>query len=98
MNLFKKLLLLPKCIQKLITNFTFLVSGAHCPSKPDVLVRGRSEMHISWKPPEVPQGKLTRYDLAMNGDVIYSGTDLHYTVLRLRPDTEYTFIVSKCVH
>ena len=72
----------------------FAISGAHSPSKPEVLVRGRSEIYVSWRSPEVPQGKLNRYDLLMNGDVIYSGTDLHHTALRLRPDTEYTFIVS----
>ena len=60
-----------------------------------MLVRGRSEIHITWKPPEVPQGKLTRYDLSMNGEVIYAGTDLHFTAIRLKPDTEYVFIVSQ---
>ena len=57
-------------------------------------VRGRFELHISWKPPEVPLGKITRYDVKMNGDIVYSGMELHYAVRRLRPDTEYVFTVS----
>ena len=58
-------------------------------------VRGRFELHVSWKPPEVPLGKITRYDVKMNGEVIYSGMDLHVDARRLRPDTEYTFTVAQ---
>ncbi|KAK7489771.1 hypothetical protein BaRGS_00018953, partial [Batillaria attramentaria] len=50
--------------------------GAHAPSKPHVQVMGRNEMHVTWDPPEVPLGRITRYDLSMNGKNIYSGTDL----------------------
>lgn len=71
--------------------------GAHAPSKPEVTVRGRNEMHVAWKAPEVPLGRITRYDVTMNGEVIYSGTDLHYVARRLKPDTDYTFIVSEHV-
>ncbi|KAK3087329.1 hypothetical protein FSP39_004729 [Pinctada imbricata] len=67
--------------------------GAHAPSKPHVQVLGRNELHITWDSPEVPLGRITRYDLLMNGKIIYSGTDLSYTVRRLTPDTEYSFVV-----
>ncbi|KAJ8300108.1 hypothetical protein KUTeg_021627 [Tegillarca granosa] len=46
--------------------------GAHAPSKPMVQVLGRNEIHISWHPPEVPLGRITRYDVIMNNKVIYS--------------------------
>ena len=72
-------------------------SGAHAPTKPEVTVRGRFELHISWKPPEVPLGKITRYDVKMNGEIIHSGMELHYDVRRLRPDTEYVFTVSAAI-
>nr|KAG5701745.1 hypothetical protein BaRGS_004347 [Batillaria attramentaria] len=55
---------------------------------------GRNEMHVTWDPPEVPLGRITRYDLSMNGKNIYSGTDLAFSALRLTPDTEYTFVVT----
>ncbi|KAL3870808.1 hypothetical protein ACJMK2_038848 [Sinanodonta woodiana] len=67
--------------------------GAHAPSKPNIHVLGRNEIHLSWDPPEVPLGRFNRFDILMNGKVIYSGTDLNFTVRRLTPDTEYTFVV-----
>lgn len=67
--------------------------GAHAPSKPHVQVLGRNELHITWEPPEVPLGRITRYDVLMNGKIIYSGTELSHTVRRLTPDTEYSFVV-----
>ena len=57
-------------------------------------MRGRFELYISWKPPEVPLGKITRYDVKVNGDTMYSGMALHYDACRLRPDTEYAITVS----
>ena len=71
----------------------FILSGAHAPAKPEVTVRGRNELHVSWKPPENPLGKTTRYDVRLNGEVMYSGMDLHYVVRRLKPDTEYVVTV-----
>ncbi|KAK0065997.1 Usherin [Biomphalaria pfeifferi] len=67
--------------------------GAHCPGKPNIQVLGRNEMHITWDPPEVPMGRITRYDVVSNGKVIYSGTDLSFSARRLTPDTEYTFTI-----
>ncbi|XP_060068103.1 uncharacterized protein LOC132548269 [Ylistrum balloti] len=68
--------------------------GAHAPSKPHVQVIGRNEIHITWDPPEVPLGRITRYDLIMNSQCIYSGTDLSFTARRLTPDTEYAITVT----
>ena len=68
--------------------------GAHAPSKPDIVVRGRNELHISWRPPEMPLGRFFRYDLVMNSEVIYSGTGQHFVARRLKPDKEY--IVQVC--
>ncbi|XP_012943028.1 uncharacterized protein LOC101845718 [Aplysia californica] len=39
-------------------------------------------------------GRITRYDVSMNGKIIYSGTDLSCGARRLTPDTEYTFVVT----
>ncbi|XP_074654877.1 uncharacterized protein LOC141908654 [Tubulanus polymorphus] len=69
-------------------------TGAHAPAKPNVSVLGRHEVHVSWDTPENPLGKINRYDLSVNGKVVYSGTDLAFNVRRLNPDTEYTFMVS----
>ncbi|CAG5115519.1 unnamed protein product, partial [Candidula unifasciata] len=68
--------------------------GTHAPSKPQVQVLGRSEVHVSWEPPQLPLGRITRYDVSMNGKIIYSGTELSCSVHRLTPDTEYCFVVT----
>ncbi|KAH9512444.1 hypothetical protein Btru_039590 [Bulinus truncatus] len=68
--------------------------GAHAPGKPNVQVLGRNEIHITWDPPEVPMGRITRYDVTMNGKIIFSGIDLSCSARRLSPDTEYTFTVT----
>lgn len=70
------------------------ILGAHAPSKPHVQVLGRNELHVTWEPPEVPLGKINRYDLMMNNRAIYSGTEHSYTARRLIPDTEYNCVVS----
>ena len=77
----------------LIVVLLLCVPGAHAPSKPEVFVLGRKELQVSWKSPEVPLGRISRYDLSVNGEVVYSGTDLYYSVRRLKPDTEYIFMV-----
>ncbi|XP_038045583.1 fibronectin type III domain-containing protein 1-like isoform X2 [Patiria miniata] len=67
--------------------------GKHAPGKPSLTVRGRSEIHVTWTPPEFPLGRLHRFELTQNGKVIYSGTELSYTAHRLTPNTEYKFTV-----
>ncbi|XP_053381266.1 uncharacterized protein LOC123564877 isoform X2 [Mercenaria mercenaria] len=67
--------------------------GAHAPSKPHVNVIGRNELYVSWVAPEVPLGRLNRYDVIMNDKIIYSGNDLNLPVRRLVPDTEYNFVI-----
>lgn len=68
--------------------------GAHAPSKPNLHVIGRNEIHVSWDAPEVPLGKITKYELNMNGKQIFMGMEMSFTSRRLKPDTEYTFTVS----
>ncbi|XP_070532049.1 uncharacterized protein [Ptychodera flava] len=67
--------------------------GQHAPEKPSLTVRGRSEIFVSWDHPELPLGRLHRFELTQNGKVIYSGTDTSFTARRLKQDTEYVFTV-----
>ena len=48
---------------------------------------------VRWQPPQVITGKLTRYELMMNGRCVYSGLADNYQVNLLKPDTEYSFVV-----
>ena len=56
-------------------------------------VVGRNELYVTWGAPEVPLGRLNRYDVIMNDKIIYSGNDLNLPIRRLVPDTEYCFVV-----
>ncbi|XP_033096013.1 uncharacterized protein LOC117100434 isoform X3 [Anneissia japonica] len=67
--------------------------GKHAPGKPILNVRGRNEIHLTWLPPEFPLGRLHKFEITLNGKVVYSGTDLSFTARRLVPNTEYTFKV-----
>ncbi|XP_071501940.1 uncharacterized protein [Diadema antillarum] len=68
--------------------------GKHAPRKLTLTSRGRSQIHVTWAPPEFPLGRLYRFELTTNSKVVYSGTDLSYTVKQLTPNTEYSFTVS----
>ncbi|XP_063966390.1 uncharacterized protein LOC129277460 isoform X2 [Lytechinus pictus] len=67
--------------------------GKHAPSKPTLTARGRSQIHVTWAPPDFPLGRIYRFEVTMNSKVVYSGRDLSFTVKQLTPNTEYTFTV-----
>jgi hypothetical protein len=67
--------------------------GDTLPEKPVFGLVGRREILVRWQPPQVINGRLTRYDLNMNGKCVYSGVALEHQVVMLRPDTEYKFQV-----
>jgi hypothetical protein len=67
--------------------------GDVTPDRPNFGLIGTREVLVRWQPPEVVTGKLTRYELSMNGKCIYSGVALEHQVTMLKPDTEYRFEV-----
>ncbi|KAF7254850.1 hypothetical protein EG68_08737 [Paragonimus skrjabini miyazakii] len=69
--------------------------GICWPSKPMVTVLGRSEVTVSWEPPKLTPGRITRYEVYLNRKKtpVYSGTAHHCRLIGLRPDTEYSFVV-----
>ncbi|CAH1785419.1 unnamed protein product [Owenia fusiformis] len=68
--------------------------GAHAPAKPTVHVIGRNELKITWDAPEVPLGRISKYEVTMNGKVVYSGNAYSFSPHRLTPDTEYVVTVA----
>lgn len=68
--------------------------SVYAPSKPVLRVLGRTEIHVSWDPPQHPLGRLNYYDVRMNNQVIYNGVDRNVTARSLIPGKEYTFTVS----
>lgn len=51
-------------------------------------------MYIIWEFFEVFLGRIIRYDVFMNGKIIYLGIEFSYIVRRLILDIEYLFVVS----
>ncbi|XP_043096564.1 usherin-like isoform X2 [Puntigrus tetrazona] len=66
----------------------------HAPSAVTVVVLGRHELQINWGAPVAPLGRLFRYELSLNGCVVYLGTGRSYTACRLNAYTAYTCIVT----
>lgn len=56
-------------------------------------VTGPESVEVSWRPPEHPNGVITRYELRRDGGVIYVGTETHYHDFTLLPSVEYSYIV-----
>lgn len=67
--------------------------GDILPEKPVFGLIGRREILVRWQPPQVVNGKLTRYELNMNSKCVYSGIASEYQVTMLKPDNEYKFEV-----
>ncbi|XP_051750422.1 uncharacterized protein LOC127513015 isoform X1 [Ctenopharyngodon idella] len=66
----------------------------HAPSALTVVVLGRHELQINWGVPVAPLGRLFKYELNMNGCVVYMGTERAYTARRLSANTAYTCTVT----
>ncbi|XP_041915616.1 uncharacterized protein LOC121680347 isoform X2 [Alosa sapidissima] len=66
----------------------------HAPSVLTVVVLGRHELHVCWGAPLAPLGRLFNYELRMNGDVAYLGTERVHTARRLASNTAYTCTVT----
>ncbi|XP_075690859.1 uncharacterized protein LOC142659041 isoform X2 [Rhinoderma darwinii] len=67
--------------------------GDHAPDRLTVYVIGRSELFITWEVPKDPIGRFFNYELSLNGNSVYLGTERSYTARRLTPGTEYTYTV-----
>ncbi|KAK7173753.1 hypothetical protein R3I93_003547 [Phoxinus phoxinus] len=66
----------------------------HAPSALTVVVLGRHELQINWGFPVAPLGRLFKYELHMNGCVVYVGTERAYAARRLSANTAYTCTVT----
>lgn len=74
-------------------NVQTLRYGPHSPQRLRFLVVGRHEVQLTWDPPQHIVGKLTRYEVSVNRRVVFSGVDTLCSVQRLKPNTEYKFVV-----
>lgn len=65
-------------------------------SRPSVVVLSDQEVFVTWQKPLRLSGQLLRYELIVNGEVMYSGIDTKYTMktLKFNADETYGFMVS----
>lgn len=59
-----------------------------------MVVLSDQEVFVTWQKPLRLSGQLIRYELTVNGTVVYSGIDTKYTVKALTPGETYEFVVS----
>jgi hypothetical protein len=69
-------------------------SGDVVPERPTFGPIGMREVLVKWQPPETINSRLNRYELLMNGKIIFTGLALEHQVCQLKPDTEYKFQVN----
>lgn len=91
------------CSLSLIIIWSILL-GRHGPSKPTVLPIGRSEVLVSWEPPECPLGRISRYEVyvtqgstpfrkTVDQKPAYSGLHTSCRIKGLNSGTKYNFKV-----
>nr|XP_056708935.1 usherin [Euleptes europaea] len=65
------------------------------PSPEDI---SATQINMSWSPPQIQNGEITKYILKLNGDEIYVGKSLFRTVLNLQPYTKYESTLVACTN
>ncbi|KAM3930149.1 usherin [Leptodactylus fuscus] len=61
--------------------------------EPSFVVTSPQSIQISWQSPVKPNGEIINYELRRDGQVIYTGLDIHYHDFGLEPGTEYTYTI-----
>lgn len=79
---------------RVVTEVRTAENKDHAPSVVAVVVLGRHELQINWGAPVAPLGRLFKYELSLNGCVVYLGPERSYTACRLSANTAYTSVVS----
>ena len=59
------------------------------------LVEAR-RLGLYWDPPLIPNGVIIRYELFVDGELVFAGTQNSTVVENLNPFTEYSFFVQAC--
>ncbi|KAJ7341076.1 hypothetical protein JRQ81_004780, partial [Phrynocephalus forsythii] len=57
-----------------------------------------TQMNLSWSPPVIQNGEITRYILKLNGEELYVGKSLFRTVFNLQPYTKYDVTLVACTN
>ena len=63
---------------------------------PVLVVRGATEIAVTWSPPGRPNGEISAYMLYMDDEVVFTSLTLSYVATNLVPFTSYMFFVEVC--
>ncbi|TRZ03567.1 hypothetical protein DNTS_013485 [Danionella cerebrum] len=66
----------------------------HAPSALTVTALGHNELQMNWDAPVAPLGHLFKYELSLNGCVVYLGRERTHTAHQLFSDTVYMCVVT----
>uniref|UniRef100_A0A8D0R6P0 Usherin n=1 Tax=Sus scrofa TaxID=9823 RepID=A0A8D0R6P0_PIG len=55
-----------------------------------------TQINVSWSPPSIPNGQITRYLLRVNGKEYLAGQSLSLLMSHLQPHTQYHFSLVAC--
>ena len=65
---------------------------------PTVSAVDSSTINVAWMPPQISNGKVTKYILNMDGTEVFSGLDVTYTVTDLLPYSLHAFTITACTN
>lgn len=67
-------------------------------SPPALWTLSATQINVSWSPPSVPNGKITKYLLKLDGKEYLAGQNLSLLVSDLQPYTQYNFSLEACTN
>ncbi|XP_053139313.1 usherin [Hemicordylus capensis] len=80
------------------TSIRTLEAAPELVNPPSVEDLSSTQMNVSWSPPQIQNGEITKYILKLNGDELYVGKGLFRTVLNLQPYTKYDITLVACTN
>ncbi|BFZ06827.1 hypothetical protein BsWGS_09866 [Bradybaena similaris] len=84
------------CTLSAASNATTEESSPSGVPSPRVVSPSSSSLVVTWDPPALANGVITRYELYHNGLLVYSGLERVYNVGNLQPFSQHVFQVRAC--
>jgi usherin len=86
------------CTSNTPTSITTLEAAPSGVSPPVPWVISANQITVSWSPPSLPNGKITKYLLRCDGKEYLAGQGLSLLVCHLQPSTQYSFSLIACTN
>ncbi len=63
---------------------------------PSLTTVGSTSIRVTWVEPQITNGKINKYKLVMDGEILFEGSNREYTVENLTPYQLYVFVLTAC--